>query len=53
LGHGKVVSLTLAGVPAVVVIAKVLGLYDRDELVLRKSPSPEGEHLVAAEFAEA
>jgi exopolysaccharide biosynthesis polyprenyl glycosylphosphotransferase len=38
LGHRNVVSLALvAGVPVVVVIAKVLGLYDRDELVLRKS----------------
>lgn len=27
----------IAGVPVVVVIAKVLGLYDRDELVVRKS----------------
>jgi exopolysaccharide biosynthesis polyprenyl glycosylphosphotransferase len=38
LGHSNMISLgLLAGVPAVVVIAKVLGLYDRDELVLRKS----------------
>jgi exopolysaccharide biosynthesis polyprenyl glycosylphosphotransferase len=37
-GRGNFVSPALiAGVPMVVVIAKVLGLYDRDELVLRKS----------------
>ena len=38
LGRSNVVSpALLTGVPVVVVIAKVLGLYDRDELVLHKS----------------
>jgi exopolysaccharide biosynthesis polyprenyl glycosylphosphotransferase len=38
LGRNNMVSpALLAGVPVVVVIAKVLGLYDRDELVLHKS----------------
>jgi exopolysaccharide biosynthesis polyprenyl glycosylphosphotransferase len=38
LGQSNMVSpALLAGVPAVILIAKVLGLYDRDELVLRKS----------------
>ena len=38
LGRSNMVSPALvAGVPVVIVIAKVLGLYDRDELVLHKS----------------
>ena len=46
LGRSNVVSpALLALVPAVVVIAKVLGLYDRDELVVRKSTLDEAPKL--------
>jgi exopolysaccharide biosynthesis polyprenyl glycosylphosphotransferase len=46
LGRNNMVSpALLAGVPVVVVIAKVLGLYDRDELVLRKSTLDEAPKL--------
>jgi exopolysaccharide biosynthesis polyprenyl glycosylphosphotransferase len=38
MGRNNVVSLALvACIPVVIVIAKVLGLYDRDDLVVRKS----------------
>ena len=46
LGRGNTVSLALlAAVPVVVVIAKVLGLYDRDELVLHRSTLDEAPML--------
>lgn len=46
LGDGDHVRLAvLAGVPLVVVISKLLGLYDRDELVLRKSTLEETPKL--------
>lgn len=45
-GSGDDVSLgALAGLPMVVLISKLLGLYDRDELVLRKSTLEEAPKL--------
>jgi exopolysaccharide biosynthesis polyprenyl glycosylphosphotransferase len=38
LGDGDMLTpLVLAGVPLIVVLAKLIGLYDRDELLLRKT----------------
>jgi len=46
LGSGDRFSVALAaGLPAVVLLSKVLGLYDRDELVLRKSTLEEAPKL--------
>ena len=46
LGRRNTVSVALlAAVPVVVVIAKVLGLYDRDELVLHRSTLDEAPML--------
>lgn len=46
LGRGDRVSLTVAaGLPLIVVLSKVMGLYDRDELVLRKSTLEEAPKL--------
>jgi exopolysaccharide biosynthesis polyprenyl glycosylphosphotransferase len=46
LGHeGRLGTLVVAGLPLVVAIAKVLGLYDRDELVLHRSTLEEGPTL--------
>jgi exopolysaccharide biosynthesis polyprenyl glycosylphosphotransferase len=46
LGSGDHFSLALiAGLPVVIFISKVIGLYDRDELVLRKSTLEEAPKL--------
>ena len=46
LGEGDMVtSLVAAGAPLMVIINKVLGLYDRDELLLRKNTLDEGPKL--------
>ena len=46
LGRGDSPPLTLLlGLPLVIVIAKLLGLYDRDELVMRKSTLDEAPGL--------
>ena len=46
LGNGDRVSAgAVAALPLVVVISKILGLYDRDELVLRKSTLEEAPKL--------
>ncbi len=46
LGRGDKVSLAaVAGLPLVIVLSKVMGLYDRDELVLRKSTLEEAPKL--------
>ena len=50
---GKVSPLVLVALPLIVLISKILGLYDRDELVLRKSTLEEAPMLfqVATLFA--
>jgi exopolysaccharide biosynthesis polyprenyl glycosylphosphotransferase len=46
LGRGDRFSVAVAaGLPVVLLISKVLGLYDRDELVLRKSTLEEAPRL--------
>jgi exopolysaccharide biosynthesis polyprenyl glycosylphosphotransferase len=46
LGRGDALTpLVAAGAPVIVVIAKVLGLYDRDELLLRKTTLDEAPKL--------
>lgn len=45
LGSDYVSELTLLAIPMVVVAAKVLGLYDRDELLLRKTTLDEAPQL--------
>ena len=46
LGHeGQLGQILVAGLPLAVAIAKVLGLYDRDELLLHKSTLDEGPKL--------
>src|SRR3954447_11148346 len=37
VGDDRLRLATLAGLPLVVVVSKIIGLYDRDELVLNKS----------------
>jgi exopolysaccharide biosynthesis polyprenyl glycosylphosphotransferase len=44
-GDDRLPTLLLAALPLVVLIGKLLGLYDRDELVLRKSTLDEGPKL--------
>ncbi|MBJ7331345.1 MAG: sugar transferase [Solirubrobacteraceae bacterium] len=45
LGRDYVSGLTLLAIPMVVVAAKILGLYDRDELLLRKTTLDETPQL--------
>jgi exopolysaccharide biosynthesis polyprenyl glycosylphosphotransferase len=45
LGSDYVSGLTLLAIPMVVVAAKILGLYDRDELLLRKTTLDETPQL--------
>jgi exopolysaccharide biosynthesis polyprenyl glycosylphosphotransferase len=45
LGNDRLRLATLLGLPLVVVVSKVIGLYDRDELVLRKSTIDEVPQL--------
>jgi exopolysaccharide biosynthesis polyprenyl glycosylphosphotransferase len=45
LGHDALTPALLLAVPLVVVASKVMGLYDRDELVLRKSTLDEAPAL--------
>ena len=53
IGAHALSALTIAIVPLIVVIAKVTGRYDHDEVVLRKSTLDEIPHLLslAASFA--
>jgi exopolysaccharide biosynthesis polyprenyl glycosylphosphotransferase len=44
-GNDRVRGAVLAGLPLVLLMSKVLGLYDRDELVLRKSTLEEAPKL--------
>src|SRR3954452_5477318 len=45
-GHLTLRPSALVALPAVVLLAKLLGLYDREELLLRKSTLEETPHLV-------
>ena len=46
LGEGDMVTpLVVAGAPLIVLIGKVVGLYDRDELLLRKNTLDEAPKL--------
>jgi exopolysaccharide biosynthesis polyprenyl glycosylphosphotransferase len=45
LGDDRLTLATLLGLPLVVVASKLIGLYDRDELVLRKSTLDEAPDL--------
>ncbi len=46
LGDGDVLTpLVVAGVPLLILLGKVLGLYDRDELLLRKTTLDEAPRL--------
>jgi exopolysaccharide biosynthesis polyprenyl glycosylphosphotransferase len=45
LGDDRLTPLMLLGVPLIVVVAKVIGLYDRDELLIRKSTLDEAPLL--------
>src|SRR5439155_20255801 len=45
-GHLGLRPAAVLGIPAVVVLAKLLGLYEREELVLRKSTLEETPQLV-------
>ena len=45
LGDDRIAPLMLLGMPLVVVVAKVIGLYDRDELLIRKSTLDEAPLL--------
>ncbi len=44
-GNDRIRVTVLAGLPLVLVISKILGLYDRDELVLRKGTLEEAPKL--------
>jgi exopolysaccharide biosynthesis polyprenyl glycosylphosphotransferase len=45
LGDDQIHPLMLLGVPMIVVVAKIIGLYDRDELLIRKSTLDEAPLL--------
>jgi exopolysaccharide biosynthesis polyprenyl glycosylphosphotransferase len=47
IGHDHIQTPTLLGLPLVLVVSKIIGLYDRDELVLHKSTIDEVPKLFA------